>query len=318
MTKVELMNKASRAMHKVAFKFKKHSPEILIFAGIVGGVTSAIMACTATTKLDDIMDEANNKIDEIKYAAEHPETVPETSKGAYTEEDKKHDLMVVYAKTGLKIARLYAPSFGLGILSITSILGGHKINCGRLATSMAAYTALDNTFKDYRGRLIERFGKELDQELRYNIKTKEIEEIVVNEDGSETIIKSTVNEVCSQLSLYSEYAKFFDASCSDFEKDADLNYHFLRAQERYANEELKRKGHMFLNEVYDLIGIDRTKAGQIVGWVYNDKDPEHKGDNCIDFGLNDVNKEGTRRFVNGREPVILLDFNVDGPIIDLI
>jgi len=318
MTKVELMNKASRAMHKVAFKFKKHSPEIMIVTGVVGVVTSAVMACKATTKLSEIMEEANNQIDEIKYAMEHPETVPATSKGEYTEEAGKHDLTITYAKTGFELFKLYAPAVGVGIASITMILAGHNITRKRLAVSTAAYTALDTAFKDYRGRLIERFGKDLDKELRYNLKTKEVEEVIVNEDGSETIVKKTVEEVDNPLALYSDYAKFFDASCPDFEKDPELNFMFLRAQERYANEQLKRKGYMFLNDVYELVGIPRTKAGQFVGWIYDDKNPEHDGDNFIDFGITDRTKEGSRLFVNGRESVILLDFNVDGPIVDLI
>lgn len=314
MNKAELMNKASRAMHKVAFKFKKHSPEIMIVTGVVGVVASAVMACKATTKLSEIMEEANNQVDEIKHAMKHPETVPVTSKGEYTEEIGKHDLTVVYAKTGFELFKLYAPAVGVGVASITMILAGHNITRKRLAVSTAAYTALDTAFKDYRGRLIDRFGKELDKELRYNIQTKEVEEVIVNEDGSETIVKKTAD--VADPTQYSDYARFFDESCPDWEKDPELNFMFLRAQERYANDQLKRKGFMFLNDVYELIGLPRTKAGQFVGWIYDEKCPN--GDNFIDFGIMDIHKPKNRDFVNGYERSILLDFNVDGPIVDLI
>ena len=65
-----------------------------------------------------------------------------------------------------------------------------------------------------------------------------------------------------------------------------------------------------------MLGIPKTKAGQVVGWVY---DPEHPvGDNYVDFGLFDLDRERVRRFVNGDERNILLDFNVDGNIWELM
>lgn len=306
----ELMNSATRTLNRVGFKLKKHSPEILIAAGVVGTVTSAVMACKATTKLNDILEESKDAIEQIHYATENPEELPKE----YTEEDRKKDLALVYTQTAVKVVKLYGPAVALGALSITAILTSNNILRKRNIALAAAYTAVDKSFKEYRGRVVERFGKELDHELRYNIKAKEIEETVTNEDGTESVTKKTVN--VSGLDAYSDYAKFFDESCVGWSKDPEQNLFFLKRQQDYANEKLKSNGYLFLNDVYDMIGIQRTKAGQCVGWIYDEKNPI--GDNLVDFGMYDTYKEGCRNFVNGYERSILLDFNVDGNILDMI
>lgn len=306
----ELMNNATRTLNRVGFKVKKHSPEILIAAGVVGTVTSAVMACKATTKLNDILEESKDAIEQIHYATENPEELPKE----YTEEDGKKDLAIVYTQTAVKVVKLYGPAVALGALSITAILTSNNILRKRNIALAAAYTAVDKSFKEYRGRVVERFGKELDHELRYNIKAKEIEETVTNEDGTESVTKKTVN--VSGLDAYSDYAKFFDESCVGWSKDPEQNLFFLKRQQDYANEKLKSNGYLFLNDVYDMIGIQRTKAGQCVGWIYDEKNPI--GDNFVDFGMYDTYKEGCRNFVNGYERSILLDFNVDGNILDMI
>jgi hypothetical protein len=68
---------------------------------------------------------------------------------------------------------------------------------------------------------------------------------------------------------------------------------------------------VFLNEVYEGLGMERCQMGQHVGWL---KAGRSRGDGFIDFGIYDIFDESKRAFVNGFEPVALLDFNVDGPI----
>lgn len=303
----ELMNNVTRTVNRVGFKFKKHSPEVLIVAGTIGVVASAVMACKATTKAGKIKEEMNEEMDKIHEVAEaHRED--------YTEEDLKKDTTIVYTQTAVKYVKLYAPSVALGVVSLTCILASNGILRKRNIALAAAYTAVDKGFKEYRGRVVERFGTELDKELRYNIKAKEFEEPVVDEKGKEKIKKETVS--VADPNLYSDYARFFDDGCLGWSKDAEYNLTFLKQQQNYANDLLKKKGHLFLNEVYDMLGIPRTRAGQVVGWIYDEKHPI--GDNFVDFGIYDMNREKVRDFVNGYERVILLDFNVDGNILDLI
>ena len=308
MKTTELVNNATRAFNRIGFKLKKHSPEIMVIAGVVGVVASAVMACKATTKASDIVEETKDQMDKIKTVAETHDTEE------YSEEDMKKDTTIVYTQAAVKFIKLYAPSVLLGAASITSILAGHNITRKRNIALAAAYATIDKGFKSYRANVVERFGKDLDKELRYNVKAKEFDEIVTNDKGKEKTVKKSVE--IADPNTYSDYARFFDDGCTGWQKDAELNLVFLKHQQNYANELLQRKGHLFLNEVYDMLGIPRTKAGQIVGWVYDDKN--ERGDNFVDFGIYDMNREKVRDFVNGYERTILLDFNVDGDILNLI
>lgn len=304
------MSKLTRTLNRVGLKLKKHSPEILVVTGVVGTVASAVMACKATTKIDEVLAETKDNIDKTKDYVE--------KKGfseKYTEEDYKKDLTIFYAKGGLELIKLYAPSVALGALSITAILSGHNVLRKRNVALAAAYATVEKGFKEYRGRVVERFGEELDRELKYNIKAKEVEETTVDEKtGEEKVTKKTVN--VADPNNYSTYARFFDDGCTGWTKDPEYNLMFLKNQQRYANDLLKSRGHLFLNEVYDMLGIPRTKAGQVVGWIYDEEYPN--GDNFVDFGIYDLYNEKARDFVNGYEKTILLDFNVDGDIMNLI
>lgn len=306
-----IINSATKTFHRVGFQIKKHSPEILLVTGITGVVTSAVMACKATTKVDAIIEESKKSIDMIHEGME----AGNICDVEYTEEDGKKDLAIVYIQTGVKFAKLYGPSVLLGLTSIGCILASNNIIHKRNVALSAAYTAIDRSFKGYRSRVIERFGESMDRELRYNIKTQEVKETVVDEEtGKKKTVKSTVSVV--DPNTYSDYARFFDEYCAGWTKDAEYNLMFLRQQQNYANELLKSRGHLFLNEVYDMLGIDRTKAGNIVGWVYDEEHPV--GDNFVDFGIYVLDNEKARDFVNGRERSILLDFNVDGDILSLM
>lgn len=303
------MTKLTRQIHRIGFQLKKHSPEILVVAGVIGTVASAVVACKATTKLNEVLESDKKQIEEINGYVE------ETGYSEkYTEDMHQKDIVHVHAKTGVEIAKLYAPAVTLGVVSITSILAGHNICRKRNAALAAAYTITNQGFKEYRNRVVERFGEELDRELKYNLKTKEIEETIINDKGEEETVKKTVQVM--DPNRYSDYARFFDDGCLGWEKNAEYNLLFLKQQQNYANEILRTRGHLFLNEVYDMLGIPRTQAGQIVGWVYDEKNPV--GDNFVDFGIYDLYNERARDFVNGYERSILLDFNVDGDIWQLM
>lgn len=312
MNKTEIMAKATRMFHRTGLQIKKHSPEILLAGGVIGVVTSGVMACKATLKVNEVLEQPKHDIDVIHESTEQgvtPAGIP------YSKEDGKKDLALVYVQTGVKLAKLYGPSVALGAFSIACIVGSHHIMNKRNAALAAAYATVDKGFKEYRGRVIERFGKELDRELRYNIKAKEVEEVVgTDENGNEIVEKKTVQTY--DPTAYSPYAIIFDDGNIGWEKDAELNKFFLLEMQEYATTLLRTRGHLFLNEVYDLLGAKRTKAGAQVGWVYDDKHPI--GDNCVDFGIFDLHNPEKVRFVNGYERSIVLDFNVDGVIMDLI
>lgn len=307
----DIIKSAGNSLSKMTLKLQKHSPEILVVAGVIGTVVSAVMACKATTKVNDILEDSKDQIEKVHEVLENPETSDEE----YSEQDSKKDLVIIYAQTGLKLAKLYAPAVAVGALSIAGILTSNNILRKRNIALGAAYAAIDQGFKDYRQRVVERFGEATDRELKYGIKAQKISETVVDEEtGKEKKVKKSIDVV--DPNSYSDYARFFDDGCKGWQKDSEYNLMFLKAQQNYANDILKSRGHLFLNEVYDMLGIPHSKAGQIVGWIYNEDDPSK--DNYVDFGIYDVNRQPVRDFVNGYERTILLDFNVDGNIWDLI
>lgn len=311
--KKDIMQNVSRTFHKFGFKVKKHSPEILIVAGTVGVVTSAVVACKATLKVKDVLDEAKSNINDIHDCVADVEAgvIPANK---YTVEDSKKDLTIVYVQTGVKLAKLYAPAVTLGVLSLTAIIKSNDILRKRNVALAAAYTVVDKSFKEYRSRVVKRFGKELDRELRYNIKATEVEEKVINAEGNEETVKKTVNII--DPNAHSDYSKFFYEGNLGWDKDPDQRLCFLKCQQATANNMLRERGHLFLNEVYDLLGINRTREGAVVGWIYDEKNPI--GDNFVDFGFCDPNNPQVMEFYNGTNQGIMLDFNVDGYILDLL
>lgn len=297
-------NAIMTAVNKIGFKFKKRSPEILAVTGVIGIGVSGVLACKATLKLNDILEETKETIDKIHEVAED-----ESMADKYTPEDAQKDLVITYAQTGVKIAKLYAPSVALGFLSVGCLLTSNNILRKRNIALAAAYTALDKGYKEYRGRVVERFGEAVDRELLYNLKTKKITEVETDEEtGKEKKVKQTVEVIEGDISGYSPYARFFDEASRHWEKRAEYNMMFLHAAQDYMNQRLRAYGHLFLNEVYDYLDIPRTEAGNHVGWIYDENN--QIGDSYVDFNIYDARREAARDFVNGYERVILLDFNV--------
>lgn len=298
--KTEIMKSVNGVTSKAVMKLKKHSPEILVVAGIAGTVVSAVLACKATTKVAEILDETKGTLDTIHDGME----TGAINGQEYTTENGKKDTVVVYAQTGMKLAKLYGPAIILGTLSITSILASNNILRKRNVALGAAYAAIDKSFKEYRGRVIERFGEQVDTELKYGIKAKKFEKIEVDpETGKEKKVKKTV--MIADPNLQSDYAVYFDSKSRNYETNPDYNRMFLKAQQAFANDKLQTRGHLFLNEVLDDLDLPRTPAGQIVGWTKDGPD------GYVNFRIVEVERETE----DGRhEPALLLDFNVEGNI----
>lgn len=305
MTKISAISKlAIKTAGKSGHILKKYTPEILTTIGIAGGVTAAVFAARATLKLEETVDETKAQLEEvrIKYQNDDAEETSELS-----HEERIKDLAVVYIRGTGKIAKLYAPATTIGIVSIVSILAGQGILRHRNVALIAAYATLEEGFSAYRDRVVLDQGKEKDLSYLFDDFKKEV--VVTKDDGSET----TELSIDERRPGYSIYARFFDETLPSWEKNHDYNLQFLINQQNYVNDLLNIRGHVFLHEVYDRLGIDRTPESAVVGWLLNGD-----GDGYIDFGIYDSTKEGARRFVNASENAIFLDFNVDGVIYDKI
>lgn len=300
-------------LSKIGFQIKKHSPEILMGTGIVGTVVSTVLACKATPKAVKVIEEHNSTMAAIKSCKEKS-LIPSPSGESieYTKKMEEQDIIKTYAVTAKDLAKIYAPSVILFGASVASILGGHHIINKRYASMTAAYVALDASYKGYRKKVADKLGEAAEKELRYDVKTnKKDVEVVDTETGELKKKKENVKEVGDNPSFTSPYARFFDESSPYWRKDPEANLMFLRGVQDNLNEKLKKKGHLYLNDVYQALGLQESKVKCKAGWIY---DKNSDGDDYIDFGIYDQNgdklkDEAKRRFVNGLEWSILLDFN---------
>lgn len=302
-----LTNALSKATGRFGLQAQKHAPEIFLVGGIISIGAGVFFACKATLKAEEVINRHHEKKALIKNAYDIQE-----DNNPYFEQEYKKDLTVAYVQTGVDWVRLYALPTALIIGGIGCILNSHGLMRRRNAALTAAYNTVAAGFSAYRQRVIEEHGEEADYMYRHGLRKEKVEEIEVGEDGKVKKIKT--EKLVPDPNGLSIYARFYDDSCKQWDKDPQYNLTFLKGQQDYFNNMLKIRGHVFLNEIYDALGIERTSYGQIVGWVFGGD-----GDNHIDFGMYDDNQDARRRaFVNGYENVILLDFNVDGVVHDLI
>lgn len=290
-------NAVSRAVSGTVLKTQKNSPTILFGAGVVGVIGSAVLACKATLKVEEVLAEAEDKLNTVK-TIQHKD---------YSEEDRQKDKLLIYVQTAVRLTKLYAPAIIVGSLSIVSLASSHKILKQRNAAITAAYVVMEQAFEEYRQRVREELGDERDQHFRYGSETRQV--VTEGKNGPEVEDMITVET----KKVPGGYSRFFDEYSTLWDPRAEINLLTLRAQQLYLNDLLQARGHVFLNEVYDKLGLDRTSAGQAVGWVLGEG-----RQNFIDFGVFNGENPKARDFVNGREGAILLDFNVDGVIYNLI
>lgn len=309
-----VMRRANRGL----LIMRKYSPEIAMVAGTIMAIGTVVAVHKAAIKSQDILKEAKQDLSCIKECEENEEL--QTS-GEYTQEDAVSDKTMVYTSTVINLAKLYAPAFFLGAGSLTMFYASAFTLKRRHAAAAAAFAAVSDELKTYRNRVIEELGSDMDKKFRFGLVSEKIKVQEVDPETGETReVETEASVIPQQADIfgmgYSKFARVFDETCEDYKRDPSMNLMFLTSVERYMNERLRIRGHVFLNEVYDAIGFPRTALGQRVGWVYNPAD--NTRDNWIDFGLRDVYKPSVRDFRNGYEPCVVLDFNVDGDILSLI
>lgn len=279
----------SRGVHRKILIAKKHSPHAFFGAGIVGFVATTVLASKATLRLPEVLAGIEANVDEVKVQDD--------------QDTQRKELAKVYVGGSVRLARLYLPAASVGVASVAALTGAHVTLHRRNTALTAAFYAVNKAFDDYRERVRDEYGEEKELDLYRAAHDRKVK----GEDGKDTVVKM-VNP-----SLYSQYARIFDAGNPNWKKDNEYNRLFLTAQQNYANDLLNSRGHLFLNEVYEMLGFDHTRAGQVVGWVLRGN-----GDNYVDFGMFEGQSVEHSGFVNGWERNVILDFNVDGNVLSLI
>lgn len=279
-------------LHKAALHARKMSPTALTVVGVAGVVTATVLACRATLKAQPIIDKHRYQLDTAKDL-----------KGLTDKEGLVFPYNQVvtrtYFDTSLSYVKLYAVPLALGVVSIACIAGGHVVLLNRNAALGAALTATEKAFSKYRAAVTEKIGEDEERKLHYDLQVEEIRD----EKGKVVDVNATVNFGRSP------YAKMFDESNINWERNPSYNKMFLVSQQEYANQRLRAHGYLLLNDVYKALGFEKTQAGAVVGWALAN------GDEYVDFGMLDFASEPRREaFADGDERSILLDFNVSGSI----
>ena len=289
-----------KSFKKAQLTVRKHSPEILMVAGVIGTVAGAVMACKETLELEDVLDECKQEKMELE---EQYATCEE-----YSEDALKKDQVKLTIKQAAKIVKLYAPSVIMEVTSIGVIFASNDIMRKRNASMAAAYATLNSMYKRYRQNVIESYGEEVDKDMRFGVKHEKVTEI--DEDGNKVKIDARIVDLDNTALAISDYSRFFQAGCKGFDAGSGrYNLLYLKGIQAMFNNKLIADGYVMLNDVYRELGFDTIPEGWSIGWVYDEANPI--GDNYIDFGLYEARNKN-QRAVNDWEPVILMDFNVDG------
>lgn len=290
----------SNGFRTMGYQLKKNSPGIMVVFGIIGTIASTILACRATVKAKPVVEEHKKKSKMIKESYEKRE---------FTEKEKNRKVTKLYFETGKKIVKLYAAPLGIMLVSMASFVGSYKTQNSRLATSAAAYAAALETMRGYRNRVAEKLGAEEERELW--IKPTREELMKASKEAKENEEEKGNKRRKKEQYHPGRFARIVDEGCPLWDENPEFTLWSLRAAETTANHLLEVRRFLFLNDVYDILGFERTKEGAIVGWIY---DPAviHK----IDFGIYDFRDPQKSKFLDGSEPNVIIDFNVDGVIVN--
>lgn len=291
---MNIPDSVTRTFSRQLLKLRKQSPHILFGTGVVGVLAGTVLACRATLRAEPVLTEMESDIAWMKANRDR-----RVAEDGYTDREYQKDMAYVYTKHSLRLARLYAPAATVTIASIGALTGSHVTMTRRNNALMATVNVVTNAYAEYRERVRKEIGEDRELELYYNVG----KETIVDENGKKREI------AVPDPTKFSIHARFFDEGSIYWKKNPELNRLFVQTQQNYANDLLHARGHVFLNEVYDMLGIERSAAGQVVGWILGN------GANFIDFGMFDGR---SREFINGNERTILLDFNVDGQILNLL
>ena len=280
----------TRLAGRAGLVLSKHAPTILTAAGTVGFIGTTVLASKATLKVEETLAEETALLVKVHEAHED---------GKLTDKDATRDKVILYTRMTTKLAKLYAPALILGAASIASLVTGHGIMLKRNASLAAAYAAVDQAFKTYKKKVEAKFGKDA-----------VLDALISNTEDELTRNEPTLEAIAAVDSV-SPYGVIFDEDNHNWSADEDLSMLHLRCQEQYANDILQTRGHIFLNEVYKMLGFPHTPAGAVTGWV------KGNGDDFVSFNIHDGIFEGEDK--NGRTVTKwALDFNVDGVMYDKI
>ncbi|ASM62317.1 hypothetical protein SEA_NIGHTMARE_41 [Arthrobacter phage Nightmare] len=199
-----------------------NSPMILTGMAVAGLVTTAVLAAKASPR-------AWMDVQHAESERTEPLTTVEKVKLTY---------------------HYFIPAAVAGSLTIGAIIMAQSINARRQAAFISAYTLVDNRFKDYQQKVVEKMGQAKEQEVRDDIAQDYVNANPMNQNT--TLI---VNDNDTQAFLDTLSGRHF---LSSVEK--------VRKAENKLNYQLNNDAYASLNDFYEALGIPHISMGEELGW----------------------------------------------------
>lgn len=300
------------SINNITRNIKSKAPEIGLIIGVGTSICALVSMYKRAPKIKEINDQRKEDLAKVDELIANPELAKQNDYDV--DKDAKQDVRIINTKAVINICKELAVPVGLEALSILCFVGSHKILKKRNIALATACNLSIKEFNGYRKRVTERLGEAVDKELKYDVKAEKIEKKETDENGKEKKTKEVIN-VTNLGAKDSIYSCIFDSANSRYwSKDAWENKSFLKSVQKEANAKLIKNGYLFLNDVRKMLGMEPTIAGQVVGWIWDIEEPNRS--NNVDFNVFNSTDDYTRRFLDGYEACVILDFNVDGVIVD--
>lgn len=296
------MNALTKGFQRMSIQVKKDSPEILMALDLIASGAALFFSHRAGRKVDEVVTRSEKQMHVVKRKMRNAKSDKEYS-------DLQRKKIRIVADTAKDLCGLYGPVIGMEAVSLACRCKYVSVMNNRYIGTVAIANSAIDILNSYRKNVRDELGEEADYHFRYGTKKETVKETVTEEDGEEKEVEKEVEKVDYQIKP-GEFARYFDGDNDQWDPNPSFNLCFLNGQEQMANDMLVANGHLFVNEVYDMLGYPRTPEGAVAGWLAKD--------GKVDFGLYNYRNPETRRFINGRENVVLLDFNVQGIIWDKI
>lgn len=298
--KINLPTAVTTRAARTVLVAQKNSPKILFFSGLALMGATVVTACRGTLQLE-------GTLEDIKSDRQDVEDDVRRNPDRYSQKEINKLNAYITFRGVVRVAKLYAAPAALGVAAVACLTSSHNQLTRRNAGLSAALAATDRALNSYRDRVRDAYGEDKERELWRGEKTETVP--VLDDEGRET--KSQTKKKIG--GGHSPYARIWGRDTStEYDPRPEYNLAKLRSVQEYCTILLNHRGHLFLNEVYDELGLDRSSAGAVVGW----QSKKYGGlDGFVDFGVL-VQGEEVRflDFMTGDEEHILLDFNVDGEI----
>lgn len=306
----------------------KHSPEILAGVGTITGAAAIGFTIKSTAKSVDFLKEVKETIEDAHKTIEELDVAIDANRDNGTlsynlvsnKESVKTELSKLYVSTGIHIMKEYAlPLFFAGMStacffsSLKILRSWNSTLKNQNAALVASNAAFMSCFTKYRDRVIEKYGKDVDEKLLKGEK----EEVIQTKDPETGEVKEEVKMVSDSADPFSWCFDEFNSKA--WTRDPEINLFYIRGQKSMLNRKLKEQGYLFLNDALLALGFDPVSYGQVYGWVYDPDNPNHIGDSVVSLGFDEdfkKNDEQEKAFLEGYEKSVWINFNVDGPIID--